>query len=333
MSLLLSHDPSYYLARLRTMHVTLREHLRRLMISQDPAVLAAVGAESGGDTQYRIDLNVEKLLLGVCREWAEETPFVLIAEGIAEDGWYALPEGSNPQEADFLLIVDPIDGTRPLMYDKRSAWLLTGIAPNFGRETTLEHLCIAMQTELPTTRHLQAYQLWAVKGQGMQAELHNLVTGAVQTAPLRPSQAKTLEHGFASFVKFFPEGKQVITELETRFLKRVLSESINPLVFEDQYTSTGGQLFELMSGHDRLIVDVRPWAFRKMGLRNSPLTCHPYDICTALIAEELGVVITDLKGRSLRTPLDIRKPVGWIGYANRPLQESLEPILMELLNS
>jgi hypothetical protein len=316
---------------MRMLHLSIREYLRRLMISQDPATLAAVGAEEGGDTQYRIDLNVENLLLDLCREWAEETPFVLIAEGIVEDGWYALPEGSNPQEADFLLIVDPIDGTRQLMYDKRSAWLLSAIAPNFGRETTLEHICMAMQTELPTTRHLQAHHLWAIKGQGAKAELHNLVASTVQNTHLQPSRAETLEHGFASFVKFFPEGKQVITELEMKFLARVIDESINPLVFEDQYTSTGGQLFELMCGHDRFIADLRPWAFQKMGLRNSPLACHPYDICTALIAEELGVIVTDLKGRSLCTPLDIRKSVGWIGYANKRLQEKLEPILMELL--
>ena len=28
--------------------------------------------------------------------------------------------------------------------------------------------------------------------------------------------------------------------------------------FEDQYLSTGGQLYELMAGHDRFIADIRP---------------------------------------------------------------------------
>jgi hypothetical protein len=31
------------------------------------------------------------------------------------------------------MIVDPIDGTRNIMYNKRSAWILSGIAPNTGR--------------------------------------------------------------------------------------------------------------------------------------------------------------------------------------------------------
>ena len=82
---------------------------------------------------------------------------------------------------------------------------------------------------------------------------------------------------------------------------------------------------------DRLIADIRPWAFARMGLEVSPLTCHPYDICTALIAQELGVQITDLHGEPLRAPLDIRAPVGWIGYANAALRRKYEPVLLELL--
>ena len=35
------------------------------------------------------------------------------------------------------VIVDPIDGTRGLMYQKRSAWILTGVAPNRGPGTSL----------------------------------------------------------------------------------------------------------------------------------------------------------------------------------------------------
>ncbi|MFQ3611659.1 MAG: inositol monophosphatase [Fimbriimonadales bacterium] len=333
MNLLLSREVSHYLNRLRQIHLRLRDHLYRYMQNQNPATLSAVSHEGEGDTQYRIDAQVESLLIDLCREWAKEVPFVLIAEGISEDGWYPLPEGTPTSEAEFLLIVDPIDGTRPLMYDKRSAWLLSGIAPNFGKETTLEHVVIAMQTELPITRQHKAYHLWAVRGQGAHAELHDMLTGVVMPTPIQPSRADHLEHGFATFVKVFPEGKALIADLETQFWHRVLGrDSINPRVFEDQYASTGGQLFELMCGHDRFVADIRPWAFRQMEIPVSPLTCHPYDICTALIAMELGVQITDLQGNPLQVPLDIRAPVGWIGYANAQLRQRLEPILLSLLS-
>lgn len=332
MSLLLSREMSFYLNRLRQLHLRLRDHLYRHMRAQNPAVLAQVSHDHlGGDTQYALDAHIETLLIDLCRDWARESPFVLIAEGIGEDGWLPLPEGTPAREAEFLLIVDPIDGTRPIMYDKRSGWLLSAIAPNFGRETTSEHVLLAMQTELPTTRCYLAYHLWAVRGQGANAELHNMLTSEIQRVPLTPSRAESLEHGFASFVKPFPEGKRAIVELESAFWARTLGTSVNPLVFEDQYASTGGQLFELMSGRDRLIADIRPWAFEREGHPVAPLSCHPYDICTALIAQELGVPITDLRGEPLRTPLDTRTPVGWIGYANETLRQKYEPILLELL--
>ena len=35
------------------------------------------------------------------------------------------------------------------MYQKRSAWILTGVAPNRGPETSLQDIVLAMQTEIP----------------------------------------------------------------------------------------------------------------------------------------------------------------------------------------
>ena len=57
------------------------------------------------------------------------------------------------------IIIDPIDGTRGLMYDKRSAFFLAGAAPNRGDSTTLQDIEVAAMVELPTTRsrgHRQA---------------------------------------------------------------------------------------------------------------------------------------------------------------------------------
>ena len=68
--------------------------------------------------------------------------------------------------------------------------------------------------------------------------------------------------------------------------------------FEDQYLSTGGQLYELMMGQDRFQVDLRPLLrslLHDRGLQNL-LCCHPYDLCTELIAREAGVLIADEAG-------------------------------------
>ena len=61
------------------------------------------------------------------------------------------------------------------------------------------------------------------------------------------------------------------------------------------------------------------------------LACHPYDICTALIAREAGVVVTDAWGAPLAAPLDTETPVAWVGYANETLHQAIEPVLQRLL--
>lgn len=99
--------------------------------------------------------------------------------------------------------------------------------------------------------------------------------------------------------------------------------------FEDQYISTGGQLYELMVGHDRFVADLRPLfekSLAKRGLRLG-LCCHPYDLCTELIARELGVIITDELGEQLKAHLAVEPDVAWIGYANTGIRNQLETLL------
>jgi hypothetical protein len=60
--------------------------------------------------------------------------------------------------------------------------------------------------------------------------------------------------------------------------------------------------------------------------------CHPYDLCTKLIAEEAGVIVTSPTGGPLTAPLDTDSDVAWVGYANRQLQALIEPVLNDLLH-
>ena len=69
------------------------------------------------------------------REVASRVPVLLIAEGLS-DGRMILPRGTAESDVAWRIIVDPIDGTRGLMYQKRSGWILTGVAPNRGPETS-----------------------------------------------------------------------------------------------------------------------------------------------------------------------------------------------------
>lgn len=331
---MLPYPADILIQRVRALHEQIRSEVRAQLLQHSTDWLAQAAESADGDTQFRIDVQVERLLVQFCQQWAQEVPFVLVAEGISQDGWLVMPHGITIDEAQFIMVVDPIDGTRMVMYDKRSAWCLTGIAPNRGRQTTLADIQIAVQTELPITRQHLADTLWAVRGQGAYGERQNLLDGSATSFRPQPSSATDLRYGFAGIANFFPDGKAWLATVEENLYRELGSMDVqgNPLVFADQYLSTGGQIYELTIGHDRFIADLRPVAFRQLGYAALPLCAHPYDICTELIAREAGAIITDEHGDQLQTPLDIREPVAWIGYANPALRALIEPVLLKLLH-
>src|SRR6185295_9534221 len=104
-------------------------------------------------------------------------------------------------------------------------------------------------------------------------------------------------------------------------------------LFDEQYLTTGGQLYELMMGRDRMLVDVRGLLYAQFARAGKATghACHPYDLCTVLIAEEAGVEITDGAGKPLNAPLDTTSDVSWIGYANTTIRAEVEPVLLRLL--
>lgn len=297
--------------------------------------LAEVVGEAAEDTLYAIDRVSEAFLReAFARELSADTSYVLVGEGL-QDGGETYPEGTREEDAEYRVIVDPIDGTRGLMYDKRSAWILTGVAPNHGPGTTLGHMTAAVQTEIPTRKQYRADVLWAVRGQGARAEALNRLTGERSPLHLRPSGARTLEHGFASFVRFFPGGKEIVASVDEALIEVLIGPVVTGRArsFEDQYISTGGQLYELMAGHDRFVADLRPRLDAVLASRQQALgiCCHPYDVCTELIAREMGVCVTDEEGRALDAPLDVTTPVAWVGYANEALRKEVEPELQRVL--
>jgi fructose-1,6-bisphosphatase/inositol monophosphatase family enzyme len=288
--------------------------------------MTRVAAITAADTIYAIDKVSEHAVLAWFAEnWPKRWPVQLVMEGLEKE--LTFPRGTPVADTVFKCILDPIDGTRGLMYDKRSAWSLAALAPQRGEKTNLDDIVVAAMTELPGSKAGYADQLSAVKGRGVHARRVDLRTKRARRFKPRPSRAQDLAHGFSSFAKFFPPGKVWLAQREAKLL-RVLGNS--PDVFDDQYLSTGGQLYELLMGHDRFIADLRPLAFAALKL-GAPLACHPYDICTALIAQELGCIVTAPDGKPLRVPLDTTSPVAWTGYASKTLARKIVPRLRKIL--
>lgn len=285
-----------------------------------------VAGVTAADTIYAVDKVGERAVRAwFARHWPRTESVELVMEGLEKTTTF--PRGTPAARTRWKCILDPVDGTRGLMYDKRSAWSLAAIAPQRGAKTNLGDIVAAVMTELPTGKAGGADQLSAVRGGGVQARRVDLRTGRAKRFIPRPSRATTLAHGFVSFAKFFPAAKAWIAAREEKILR---AAGAGPDVFDDQYLSSGGQLYELLMGRDRLVADIRPLAFQATKVRGA-LPCHPYDVCCALIAQEAGCVVESPDGTPLLAPLDTTTPVAWVGYANPRLAAHLRPILHRVL--
>ncbi len=317
--------------RLLTLGFAVQRHLHRLVSTTGDRLAMPVGFE-GGDTIFEIDRHVEPILEREIEEWPRECkPLILIAEGMGKDGRRVVGPAEEP--ARFRVIVDPIDGTRNLMYDKRSAWFIAAVAKDRGEQTRIGDTFAAVLVELATSK-----QAWC----DAFVATTNDVTTAIRTRmggedphpwQPRPSQAETLKFGFGQVSSFFPGTKALAADL----IERIAAQTLGPcepgqsLLFDDQYISTGGQMVELMVGHDRFCCDLRPLFYQILEKDARAVVrgveCHPYDVAGVLVAKRAGVVITDGFGGPLDCPLDVETGVHWCGFGNETLAKSVQPII------
>lgn len=316
------------------LHNRIRDAVVDACERQHTDAMAEVAADDAGDTIYAVDKISERTLIEGLGDIAVDEPLCLVAEGLPPEG-LVLPIGASERDCTWRFLVDPIDGTRGLMYQKRPAWILTGVAPNRGPNSRLRDITLAVQTEIPLVKQHLCDQLWAERGKGAAAHRINRLSGETATLALRPSRAASIAHGFVSVARFFPGARDILAAIddEIAFAVEGAPTPGKALSFEDQYISTGGQLFEMMAGHDRFIADIRPLLKHTLTERglNQPLCCHPYDLCTVLIAEELGLLVTDPAGNPLDAPFDLDADVSWVAYANQPLRHRVEPALRAAL--
>ena len=323
-------DASLLLTRLRTIHEAIRDKV--VIACEHTAIqqLSRIVADQAGDVVYAIDRISEEVLLHHFEQLGHEWSFVLIAEGVGEDGVLVFPPGRNPDDVELRIIIDPIDGTRGLMYQKRPAWILTGVAPNRGTATSLRDIEIALQTEIPLVKQHLSDSFWVLAQQRVEGERYNRLTQERYPLTPQPSRATTIEQGYSGIARFFPGGRAQLAAIDDEIVRRVLGPNLPGKVqaFEDQYISTGGQLYELLSGHDRWIADVRPLL---SVLQSVGLCCHPYDLCTELIARMAGIIVTDEHEQQLSAPLDVTSELAWMGFANTALYQQVAPVLHTLL--
>ncbi|MDF3131166.1 hypothetical protein P0Y35_18295 [Kiritimatiellaeota bacterium B1221] len=305
-------------------HATAEERSRRL-------------GHAGSDVIFAIDQAVETGLVRILEtEGGNLGGILLIAEGVGENERSVYPAGRKEEDCAWRMLVDPIDGTRGIMMDKRSAWFIAGVAPNRGEETCLRDTECAILAELPNSRAGVADTFIAVRGQGVSSFRSFLLSSdAPVEINVSPYAGDTIRGGFAQLSRFFPCGREETATLEDALWDRLFpdAEEGEVLGYEDQYISTGGQWVELLMGRDRFCADLRPLLFdsKLFAGKKRGMTCHPYDLAGLLVLEEAGVIVTDVKGDPLNAPFDTLTECNWLGYANQKIRDQVEPVLRGLL--
>ncbi len=244
---------------------------------------AHAGAAEGGDITFAIDERAEAFLERYLAERAPDVAFY------SEDRGLVSPAG----EAEWVLVVDPIDGTRPAMAGLEAACVSVAVAPLVGAGKS------ASAPAGPTMGDVRAGCVVEVKsGRRFVAERGE----GLEPAPALSSATDVSRMFWAYGLRGRP--------------MRVMAEVIGDLI---DASSVGGGTFDLGSAcfdmtrvatgqldayvepGPRIVADVPGMReeFERVG-GGALLNNSPYDVAAAaLILEEAGAVITDAYGESL----------------------------------
>ena len=271
----------------------MRELVRELALALRERVLPQLGSHSarahagdaaGGDVTFAIDEHAEQLLESFLAERAPDVAFY------SEDAGLVVPGGAAPRH---VLVVDPVDGTRPALAGLESCCVSVALAP-YGESVTMADVSAGCVVEIKSGR-----VFLAERGAGL-----------LEGGPPRLSANDRLDRMFWTF-GFRGRPARPLTE--------VLGDLIDA-------SSVGGASFDLGSAcYDTMcVVDGRLDAYlepgpllveRVPGMREefervgggAVLNNSPYDLAAAaLIASEAGAVVTDAAG----DPFDERPLLG-----------------------
>ena len=289
----------------------MRELVRDLALALREQVLPHLGSHaarahsedlaSGGDVTFAIDAEAERTLEEFLAERAPELAFYSEDRGLVE------PSGDAPA----VLVVDPIDGTRPALAGLESCCVSIAAAP-LDREPTMGDVSVGCVVEIPS-------------GAVFLAERSG---GLLEGGPARLSRNERLERMFWTYG---------LRGRPARATAEVLADlldgsSVGGATFElgsacfDMTRVVTGQLDAYVEPGPRLIAEVPGMRaeFERVG-GGAVLNNSPYDLAAAaLLVEESGALLTDAHGRSLADrPLLGSGPefqMSVVACANRALQ-------------
>jgi myo-inositol-1(or 4)-monophosphatase len=261
----------------RELSLALREEVRPMLGSHAGRAHAGELA-AGGDVTFKIDERAEALLESWLAERAPDVAFY------SEDRGLVLPGGGR--SASEVLVVDPIDGTRPAMAGLESCCVSVAAAP-LHDGVTMGEVTVGCVVEIPS-------------GALFLAERGRRV---LESPPLRLSRNERIDRMFWTYGfrgRPVRPTVEVIGDLLDRSSVGGGSFELGSACYDMTRVATG-QLDCYVEAGPRLVADVPGMEeeFRRVG-GGELLNNSPYDLAAAaLVLEEAGAIVTDAYGQPL----------------------------------
>jgi myo-inositol-1(or 4)-monophosphatase len=233
------------------------------------------GASAGGDVTFAIDERAEATMEAFLAERAPEVAFY------SEDRGMVSPAGDR---AEWVLVVDPVDGTRPALAGLESCCVSVAAA-RLDSEPTMGDVQIGVVSELKG-----GASFVAERGRGLDP-------------PGRLSENRSLERMFWTYGL---RGRPAMALMEV-LAELVDASSVGGATFDlgsatyDMTRVITAQLDAYVEPGPRIVDDVPGMReeFERVG-GGAILNNSPYDLAAAaLCLEEAGAVVTDAYGRAL----------------------------------
>lgn len=301
--------------------------------------VVGVGA---GDLTFAIDVVAERAVERWFHRVAATGPVSLLTE---DTGWqHRGPKASGGTEelpgfdhGGPRIALDPIDGTRNIMHDLRSAWVVVSFARPGSGEPRFGDLEYGAISEIPDSRGAEVRELEAVAGCGARLRRLRITASGEECeeseGALRADGEVRLDRGYFPFFGFHPSCRADVAALGFDVMGRVAASHSGldlATMFDDHYISSGGQLALLALGGYRSIVDARETLGKSTGRPSQ--TAKPYDMAgAALVAMEAGCVVVTPTGAPLDFPLDVVTSTDFAGFHNRGTADAILPHLAAAL--
>jgi myo-inositol-1(or 4)-monophosphatase len=265
--------------------VNLRDLAVELALALRERVLPALGAHAGrrhdsdaagGDVPFAIDAEAEAFLEAFLAERAPEVALY------SEDRGLVAPDGATD-----VLVVDPIDGTRPALAGFEAACVSVAAAELGEGRPTMADVRVGAVVEIKSGRRFVA-----VRGEGLESD-----------APVSLSENQDLDRLFWVYgLRGRParETIEVLAELLDRSSVGGGTFDLGSATYDMTRVLTG-QLDAYLEPGPRLIEEVPGMReeFERVG-GGHVLNNSPYDLAAAaLCAREGGAVVTDAAGQTL----------------------------------